>query len=133
MKKTFLMPIILFVALMVSTITSIAQEGRKIIAVVNKAEWCHVCQANGARLMNELMPMFATSNVQFVMNDLTNTATKAESKKKLADLHVYKAAKKVKATGMLLLVDATTGKLLDKVSVAETTEMLQNKIKKLSM
>jgi hypothetical protein len=52
---------------------------------------------------------------------------------KLSEAKVYKAVKKIKATGLLLLVDAKTGKLIDKISVAETTDMLVNKIKMVSM
>ena len=73
----------LLISLAFSALAGNAQEGRKVIAVINKADWCPVCQSNGEKIMKEVMPMFEQTNVQFVMNDLTNDSTKADSKMKL--------------------------------------------------
>lgn len=52
----------------------------KVIALVNKASWCHVCQENGARFEKEIMPMaMQNPNVQIVMNDVSDNNTKAAS------------------------------------------------------
>lgn len=114
-------------------ISLLAQDGKKIIAVINRADWCHVCQANGEKMMNEVMPVFKGSAVQFMMNDLTNENTKEDSKKMLTDKNVYAAVKKTTSTGVLLLVDLKTGKLLEKISVAESAEKLIEVIRKRSI
>lgn len=133
MKRKILIPVIICAALLVSAFTAGAQEGKKVIAIINRADWCHVCQVNGEKVMKEVIPVFNESNVRFIMNDLTNDATKADSKMKLTEANVYEAVKKVNATGLLLLVDANTGKLLEKISVAEPAEKLVGVIKKNSM
>ncbi len=123
----------LLISLALSALAGNAQEGRKVIAVINKADWCPVCQSNGEKIMKEVMPMFEQTNVQFVMNDLTNDATKADSKMKLNEAKVFEAVKKISATGLLVLVDVVSGKVLEKISVAETAEKLIKVIKQSSM
>ncbi len=110
-----------------------AQSDRRIIAVINKADWCPVCQINGEKVMNEVMPVFNETTVQFMMNDLTKENTKEDSKKMLEEKKVFEAVKKIKSTGLILLVDAMTGKLLEKISVAESAEKLIETIRKQSM
>ena len=123
----------LLISLAFSALAGNAQEGRKVIAVINKADWCPVCQSNGEKIMKEVMPMFEQTNVQFVMNDLTNDATKADSKMKLNEAKVFEAVKKINTTGLLVLVDAVSGKVLEKISVAETAEKLIKVIKQSSI
>ena len=47
----------------------------KVYAVINRADWCPTCQANGARVMNEVMPACKDLKVKFLANDLTNAST----------------------------------------------------------
>ena len=124
MKKKFITPLLLFVIAFTSVFAASAQEGKKIIAVINRADWCQVCRTNSEKMMKEVMPVFNASNVQFVMNDLTNNDTKASSKAKLEELKVFDAVKSTKTTGLVLLVDTGSGKLLEKISVAEPAQKL---------
>lgn len=133
MRKNFIIPVLLFIAILLAAVSGNAQVGKKVIAVINRADWCPVCQANEEKMMKDVMPVFKESNIQFVMNDLTNDATKASSKMKLDEAKVYGAVKKISATGLLLLIDAETGKLLKKISVAEPVEKLVKTIKMSSM
>ena len=96
----------LFIAaiLMASGFSSIAQtteqsSNPKVIAVVNRANWCGVCKANGARFGAVLMP-YAEKGVNIYMNDLTNETTKAESKKELENAKVYEAVNTIPRKGM---------------------------------
>ncbi len=124
----------LFSLLLIAFSSSLfAQGDRKIIAVINKADWCPVCQINGEKVMNEVMPVFKESGVLFMMNDLTDESTKEDSKKMLEEKKIFEAVKKIKSTGLILLVDAMTGKLLEKISVAEPAEKLIEAIRKKSM
>ena len=69
---------LLFIAIFTSFFAT-GQNTKKVIAVINRADWCHVCQANGEKMMKEVMPFFKDSNIRFVMNDLTNDETKRTS------------------------------------------------------
>ena len=119
--------------LVFTSIIAFGQEGKKVIAVINTADWCPVCQQNGEKVMKEIMPVFNQSNVQFVMNDMTDDASKEKSIIALKEMKIYDAVKKTTSTGLILLVDETTGKLIDKISVAETVDKLVEMIKKSAM
>lgn len=127
--KTISLP---FLFVLASSFTLLAQEGKKLIAVVNKADWCHVCQANGEKIMNEVIPVFKESNVQFIVNDLTDESTKEESKKVLKDKKVFETVKKTISTGIILILDGSSGILLEKISITESADKLIETIKKQS-
>lgn len=131
-NKLVVLPAILM-TLLFSAFSAFAQDSKKITAVVNKAEWCPVCQLNGEKIMKEVIPVFNQSNVHFMMNDLTNDATKADSKMMLEKGKAYKAVKKTTATGLILLIDESTGKLVGKISVAEPGAKIIEMIKKVSV
>lgn len=114
-KKLFLLTI----ALVSLSILANAQAEPKLIAVVNKADWCHVCKANGEKMMKEVIPVFENPTIRFYMNDLTNEISKQKSLKELKETKAIGAIKKIKATGLIILINGHTGKLIDKISVAE--------------
>ncbi len=71
----------------------------KVIAVVNRANWCGVCKANGARLGNNIMP-YSTKGLTIVMNDLTDETTIAKSKADLEKSALYKQIYKSNRKGV---------------------------------
>jgi len=112
----------------------------KVIAVVNRANWCAVCKANGERFGNNIMP-YATKGLAIVMNDLTNETTIAKSKDDLKKSSVYKqiyktnrkgvgrmmqvcgivhGKEKTMASGIVTFIDAKTLKVLSETSIAIT-------------
>lgn len=92
----------------------------KVIALLNKASWCHVCKENGPRVEKDLMPMLMKDkNVQIVVNNLSDDKSKAASQPMLEKAGVEKFAKKNTGTGMLYFIDAKSKKLLSSVSVAK--------------
>ncbi|HVM88812.1 MAG TPA: hypothetical protein VMT76_11550 [Puia sp.] len=91
----------------------------KIYAVINRADWCPVCKANGGKIMSEVMPACKNLKVQFVANDLTNDKSISASVAELKKNNLYNTVKETKATGIILLVDAKTKKLVKQISVAE--------------
>lgn len=109
------------------------QTNTKVVAVINRADWCHVCQANGEKMMKEVMPVFKNSGIRFIMNDLTNDATTEKSKELLKESKVYEAVKTNTYTGLVLLVDAETGKLTGKISVAEPAQKIIETLKMSAM
>ena len=76
-KLFFVTSFLVFMAVALSIVTATAQQNNKIIAVISKAQWCQICQANGEKVMRELIPVFNQSRVQFIMNDFTNDKQKA--------------------------------------------------------
>jgi ribosomal protein L37AE/L43A len=100
----------------------------KVYAVINKAEWCPVCQANGAKVMNEVIPACKNLNVKFVANNLTNEQTIAKSTLELKKNKVFNAVKETKSTGLILLVDAKTKKVIKQISVTAPAEEIIKEI-----
>jgi hypothetical protein len=123
----------------------------KVIAVVNKANWCAVCKANGERFGNNIMP-YATKGLTIVMNDLTNETTIAKSKADLKKSSLYKqiyktnrkgvgrmmqvcgivhGKEKTMASGIVTFIDAKTLKVLSESSIAITDAEMKTIIEKL--
>ena len=103
-----------------------AQAQPKVIALLTKASWCPVCQANGPRFMKDVMPMvMKNKEVKMVMNDLSDKKTTAMSKDMLEKAGIYNFAEKNPATGMLYFFDAKTKKLISKVSLADTNDEIK--------
>lgn len=90
----------------------------KVFAVINKADWCPTCQANGSRIMSEVMPACKNLKVKFLPNDLTNNQTITKSGEDLKKNKLTAAVEPVKSTGVILLIDAKTKKLIKQISVA---------------
>ena len=98
----------------------------KVIALLTKASWCPVCQANGPRFEKDIMPMvMGNKEVKMVMNDLSDDNSKAMSKEMLEKAGIYKFAEKNPGTGMLYFFNAKSKKLLSKVSLASTNEEIK--------
>jgi hypothetical protein len=133
MKNRLFKQVSLFVTTIMLTAVLNAQTNTKVVAVINRADWCHVCQANGEKMMNEVMPVFENSGIRFMMNDLTNHATTEKSKELLKESKVYEAVKSNTYTGLVLLVDAETGKLISKISVAEPAQKIIETLKMSAM
>ncbi len=100
----------------------------KVYAIINKADWCPACKANGGRVMNEVIPACKDLNVQFLPNDLTNAQTTEKSAKALKNNNVYSSIKDIKTTGVILLVDAKTKKVIKQISVTLATNEIVKEI-----
>jgi hypothetical protein len=71
----------------------------KVIAVVNRANWCGVCKANGERFGALIMP-YAEKGLSIYMNDLSNETTKLASRTELEKANVYETVNTVPRKGM---------------------------------
>lgn len=105
MKKTTLIFALLVMAI---SFASNAQDNQgllkhpanpKLIAVVNSADWCPVCKANGPRFGALAMP-YAARGVSIYVNDLTNETTKAASKSALENAGIYEAVTTIPRKGI---------------------------------
>lgn len=99
MKKLKTFFAILLMALSFVSNAQDSQHNPKLIAVVNRANWCAVCRANGARFGALIMP-YATKGLSIYMNDLTNDTTRATSKLELEKANIYDAVITIPRKGM---------------------------------
>jgi hypothetical protein len=158
MKKVKSMLVIL---LMATSFMSNAQDNRsmpkqsdnpKLIAVVNRANWCAICKENGQRFAELLMP-YTAQGVNVYVNDLTNDTTKAASKSELQKVNVYEAVtttprkgmghllkscglakdKKLatEATGIVTFINPKTHKQLKQLSITNSDEEMKATIETL--
>lgn len=134
MKKVVIQSMLLaFIAVIGSSVLFSAKAqtkaaSPKVYAVINKADWCPACQANGGKVMNEVIPACMNLKVKFVPNDLTNEQTIATSTAELKKVKVYNAVKDIKTTGLILLVDAKTKKVIKQISVTKPAEEIIKEI-----
>ncbi|MFO7874339.1 MAG: hypothetical protein R6U62_07635 [Bacteroidales bacterium] len=114
--KTLLL-ILTFIAIIPLTATS--QTDAKVLAVVNSAEWCGVCQQHGERAMSVLKQNNADGEVHFIMNNVTNDETKEASKKELEKYGLSDAMADHEATGVAYFFDADNNEFIDQVSLSK--------------
>jgi len=101
-------------------------QNAKVIALINKASWCPVCQANGPRFEKDIMPMaMQNKDVQIVMNDVSDDKTKAASLPMLQKAGLVSFANKNTGTGTLYFIDAKSKKLISSVSLAESDDKIK--------
>jgi hypothetical protein len=125
----------------------------KVIAVVNRANWCAVCKANGERFGNNIMP-YASKGLAVMSNDLTDDASIMQSKTDLKNAGLYKAIYKTNrkgvgrmmqacgiqngkdkymVSGIVTFIDAKTHKVLSEQSIttsdAEMKTIIDNLLK----
>lgn len=103
---------------------ALAQTSAKVIAVINKASWCSVCQKNGERAMSVFMNNKKDGAVQYVVNDLSNDDTKSKSAAMLKEVGLDKAMSEFNGTGMVYFFDASSKKLISKISIVESNDEL---------
>lgn len=96
----------------------------KVIAVVNKANWCSVCVANGSRAVAAFTENNKNGEVQFIFNDVTDAATTKASLIELKKAGLDKAMENYKATGVCYFFDAKTKKPITQVTVANSDKEL---------
>lgn len=123
MKTTKSILVSLVLILFVS-VSAFAQSNSKVIAVVNHADWCSACKNNGERAQAVFKANNADGTIQFVVNNLTNDETKAQSAETLKKLGLGKAMAEYKGTGVVYFFDANSKKLINNVSVAKSDQKI---------
>ena len=122
--KTIKTMITSFFLVSIISVSALAQSDAKVIAVINKADWCGTCEKNADRAMAAFMESNKDGAVQFVANDLTNKETKAQCSIELKKYGLDEAVAKYKSTGMVYFFDSDKKTLIDKISVAKTDNEL---------
>ncbi|HYX06174.1 MAG TPA: hypothetical protein VE912_05515 [Bacteroidales bacterium] len=119
--KSILTSLALFVLISVS---AAAQSEAKVIAVINEATWCPVCQKNGERAMAAFKSNNKDGAVKFLANDVSNKETKKKSSETLKKYGLEQAMASRQATGVAYFFDAGSGKLINQVSLAKSDQVL---------
>lgn len=124
----------------------------KLIAVVNRANWCAVCKANAERFSKVLMP-YSVKGVNIYLNDLTNETTKEASKRELEKANAFIAVNTIPRQGMgkvlkacrlvsdktqtqdvsgiVTFINPKTHKQVKQISIAESDEVITKTINSL--
>lgn len=126
MKTTKVIKVLMAAFFLLAGANLFAQSNSKIIAVVNKADWCSTCQKNGERVMSNVLSKYEEPQVTIGINDLTNDETKAASKKALEKLGVYALIANEKKTGLVTFIDVKTKKIVGTISVAKSDEEIKD-------
>ncbi|TAN13026.1 MAG: hypothetical protein EPN37_14535 [Chitinophagaceae bacterium] len=93
----------------------------KVIALMNKASWCPVCQDHAMAFMKNIAPMVMKNpEVKMVIYDLSNEQTRTSSLPMLESAGIKQFALENDATGRIYFIDARTKKLLSTVSIAQS-------------
>lgn len=114
------------IVLLLFSLGAFAQTNTKVIAVVTKADWCPTCKVHGSRVVSEVLPLYKEPEVKILVNDLTDKQTKETSKATLVAEGIEKAMNKSNTTGEITFINATTKKIISKISVAKSNEEIKN-------
>lgn len=128
MKKLKL--IIIAFGVLFLTNAAFSQSQPKVIAVLSRANWCPTCVKNDPRILSEVVANVDKTQVEFIVNDLTNKETKIKSLELLTALGLEKL--KLKTTGIITFIDPVTKQIISDIKVSKTTEEIQNEIKTVS-
>lgn len=102
-----------------------ALQTEKVIVMVNTATWCPVCAANGPRVKGEVVSQFMSDpGYRIVVNDMSDDASRAASKKVCKAAGIDKFAKLHTSTGTIYFINAKTKVLISKISVTEKNETI---------
>ncbi len=99
-----------------------------LIGVINRAEWCSVCKANGPRVARTIAAANGDAAISIVVNDLTDAETTKRSLGALQAAGVEAAMEPYSATGVFYLFDARSKRPLRQVTVANSDDEIRTVI-----
>jgi hypothetical protein len=128
---------ILVAMLITMSFTTFAQSKSKVITVVNKADWCTICQAYAGRTVEAFTKNNKDNYFQFIVNDITSDKTIKASKPAIVKAGLSNSLQEAYGAGVLSFYNAKTKKLIAQVTVAntpeevvKTMEMVKSKVSK---
>lgn len=125
--------VLMFVALISFPLWAEAQMNQsntqvELVAVRMYADWCGNCKMLDAKVDN-IKKEFQDSNVLFLYFDQTDDYATSQAEKKAYLLGLDEVFAKYKGkTGMMILVDAQTGELIEEISHTVPENELKNKL-----
>lgn len=113
---------------MISSDQAEPDEKASVIAMYMYADWCGACQAIKPK-MAEATRQFEGESILFTRMDMTDDFTAHQSKLLAAGLGIHKIFEKNEGmTGFVLLIDADTHEIVDKITTEDDTEGIKRKI-----
>ena len=106
------------------SLSAMAQQDAKVIAVVNRADWCPICKANGKRAHEVFMENNKDHSIKFLTNDLTNAETIGKSDEVLKKYGLDKIMKNYNGTGVIFFFNPKTKALIEQISAAQSNKEL---------
>ncbi len=119
--------------LLLFSVSAMAQSDAKVLAVVNRADWCPVCENNGERAMKTFKMNNKDGSFNFIINDLTNNKSKMKSAEKLEKHGLHSKMKSHNSTGVVFFFDAESKELIDKISVKKSNKKLAEAMRSAKM
>ena len=113
---------ILVIAMLMISTSIFAQSNAKVIAIVNKADWCSICKTYASRTVATFTENNKDNYFQFIVNDITDKETKKASKPAIEKVGLVKMQSAISASGVLTFYDARTHKMLGQITVANSEE-----------
>lgn len=99
---------------------------KKVIVMVNTADWCPACKANGPRVEKNIISEYSkNSKCQIVVNNMTDDKTKAASKKDCENAGITDVASANKGTGVIYFIDSETKEIISQISVTKSDEEIK--------
>lgn len=100
----------------------------QVIAAGFHADWCGKCKQMAPNAMKTMASYKGDRTVKFVNFDLTNDATKKQSAKLAARNGLTSVWNSYQKTGMVLLVDGKTRKVIDTIDFTDSKSEMKEKI-----
>jgi hypothetical protein len=92
-----------------------------VVAILTKADWCSICQANGARVGALLQKGVQDGRYELIVNDITSDETTAKSDAVLTTKGLKELSTGA-APGTITFVDSRTRKSVAGATVAHKDE-----------
>jgi len=128
-RFTFGLLAVLMAALVFHTSTAHAKPAKvKVIAAGFHADWCGKCKQMAPSAMKTMASYKGDTTVKFVNFDLTDDATKKQSAKLAARNGITPVWNSNQKTGMVLLVDGKTRKVVGTIVSTDSESDMKRKI-----
>ncbi|MBK7625600.1 MAG: hypothetical protein IPJ16_00105 [Bacteroidales bacterium] len=101
-----------------------AQTEIKVIAVLNKADWCPVCRTHDKRAMPAIMDNNIDGAVKFIIYDQSNDQTTEETGKDLKIAGLEQTIEKHDGAGMVSFFNYKSKEFISQISFAESNDKL---------
>jgi len=119
-----------FVATAFATASHAEEAKAEVVGLLFYADWCGSCKVLDPKL-EAVKPDFADAPILFTRVDATDAFTKHQSALFASRIGLSKIYEEnASSTGFMLLIDADSGKVLDKLVKTQTEAQLRSSIQK---